>query len=61
MNKSVLIGISIAIIAVIVGVYSVSLENNTVEEPTPQSENQGEYQPKKYTQTLSENIAIKTP
>jgi hypothetical protein len=60
-NKSISIGIAIVIIAVIIGVYSISSDDNSVDESILISENQDDLQPKKYAQSLSESLGIKAP
>lgn len=59
-NKAIIIGIAIAIIAVGVGAYSISSENNSIE-PIPISDNNDENQPKKYVVSLSETVDVTIP
>ena len=59
MNKGVLIGIIIAVIAVSVGI-GFSLSGQNISEPQ-KVESETEREPKHYSVTIEENLGIKHP
>lgn len=61
MNKSILIGVPIAIIVILFGIYLVSSGTGYVEESSLEIIPDDEYQPKHYTQSLSEAVSVTTP
>lgn len=61
MNKSILIGVSIAITVILLGMYFVSSGTESVDESTLEFNPQDDYEPKSYTASLSESVSIKTP
>lgn len=59
MNKGVIIGIPIAILIVIAGVYVMSSEQKIVDEPIIDSvQNSDSSEPKRYNESLSESVRI---
>jgi hypothetical protein len=61
MNKSILIGIPIAIIVILLGIFFVSSYTDFTKEPISEFEPQNESEPKRYTQTLSEAVGVNSP
>jgi hypothetical protein len=62
MNKSILIGIPIAIIVIVIGIYFVSSGTEFVNESAPEFDSQDtDLEPKKYTQKLTENLSVVAP
>ena len=56
MNKSILIGVPIAVIVILLGVYFVSSDTDFTEEPISEFEPQNESEPKQWL--MDRQIAI---
>lgn len=61
MNKGLVVGISIAILLILGGIFYMSTDTSTLDTTITESDNFEDIEPKRYTQSLSESVSLDTP
>ena len=61
MNKGIVVGIGIAILVILGGVYLMSSDTQSTNIPIEESGNLVDSEPKRYSASLSESVTISTP